>query len=113
MVLSGLCALHCIATPILIAVAPLVATHEFESGMRTLLATLAVLGVGAGTLVHRNWRAFPPLLLGVALFVGLDWSGVHGSWELVVSLIAGATLIVAHALNTLACRGYWSTSGAS
>ncbi len=104
MLLSALCAVHCVVTPILIAVAPLVASHEFEEGMRGLLGGLAIVGVGLGTLVHKNGRAIPFLIVGLGLLVYLQLHGTHDGQELAVSLGASALLVTAHVLNSMACR---------
>lgn len=104
MVLSGLCAIHCVVTPALLALAPVVASHDFEQGMRTLLGALAIVGVGVGTALHRSWHALPWLLLGVGLLSYLALFGEHGSSEFWVSMIASASLVTAHVLNSRACR---------
>ncbi len=104
MLLSGLCAVHCVVTPILIAVAPLVASHEFEESMRGLLGGLAIVGVGLGTLLHRNARAIPFLIFGLGLLIYLQLYGAHDGRELTISLVASGLLVTAHVLNSLACR---------
>jgi hypothetical protein len=104
MVLSVLCAVHCVVTPLLLLAAPFVASHEFEEHMRLLLGGLAIVAVGAGTLTHRSWRAVPFLLAGLSLLVGVQLLGSHGSAELAFSLLAAASLIAAHVINTLSCR---------
>lgn len=103
-VLSGLCAIHCVVTPLLIALTPLIASHEFEEWMRLLLASLGVVGVGLGTVLHRNWRAVPALAVGLLILAGLQVSGVHGTWEFAFSMLAAVALVSAHVLNTMACR---------
>ncbi len=103
-VLSAACAVHCVATPILLAVAPLLGSHAFENGMRLLLGGLAIVAVGFGTAVHGNWRTVPFLAVGIAILSTLWATDHHGDGELVLSLAASAALIVAHVLNSHACR---------
>ncbi len=106
MVLSALCAVHCALTPVLILVAPLVASHEFEENMRVLLGGLAIAAVGVGTLTHKSWRAVPFLLTGLGLLVGVQVMGTHGAVELGVSMAAAASLVTAHVFNSLSCRSH-------
>jgi hypothetical protein len=103
-VLSAICAVHCALTPLLLLGLPLIASHDFERGMRLVLAVLGLVAVGIGTTLHRSWRAAVLLALGLIVFVGLEWSGVHGPVELALSFIAASLLVGAHVFNTLACR---------
>lgn len=115
--LSALCAIHCALTPILVAVAPLLFTAEFEFKTKALLLALAGVALGWGFLTHRSWR--PMWWLGAALvaFGVAEWLGhaehhaghtvAHGSgeWlEVGVTVLASAALIMAHVANTHACR---------
>ncbi len=115
--LSALCAIHCALTPILVAVAPLLFTAEFEFRTKALLLALAGIALGWGFITHRSVR--PMLWLGVALvaFGIAEWLGhaeqhaghvvAHGSsaWlEIGVTVLASAALIMAHVANTQACR---------
>lgn len=104
MVLSGLCAVHCVVTPVLLVLAPLAASHDFEEGMRALLGGLAIVGVGMGTALHRSWHAVPWLGLGLGLLSYLGVYGEHDRLEFWVSLLASASLVTAHVLNSRACR---------
>jgi MerC mercury resistance protein len=103
-VLSVLCAVHCVLTPLVLLGLPLLGSHEFESGMRLLLGSLGVVAVGLGTVTHRNWRAAPLLAAGLALFVGLEVWGIHGGIEALLSVVAAGFLVAAHVQNWLSCR---------
>ncbi len=116
--LSLLCAIHCALTPILVAVAPLLFTAEFEFKTKALLLGLAGVALGWGFITHRSWR--PIVWLGIALvaFGVAEWLGhgghhtehivgaaVHAEWlEIGVTVLASAALIMAHMANTQACR---------
>lgn len=112
--LSALCAIHCAATPLLVAFAPFLFTAEFESRTKLLLLTLAVVALGWGFVTHRNWK--PIAWLGVALaafgvaeVLGHGDASVghagHGEWlEIGVTIVASIALILAHVANTRACR---------
>lgn len=112
--LSALCAIHCAATPLLVAFAPVLFTAEFEWRTKVLLLTLALVALGWGFVTHRSWR--PIAWLGVALTAfgvaevlghgdaGGEHSG-HGEWlEIGVTVVASIALILAHVANTRACR---------
>jgi hypothetical protein len=112
--LSTLCAIHCAATPLLVAFAPFLFTAEFESRTKVLLVSLAAVALGWGFVSHRSWK--PIAWLGVALTAfgvaevlghggaGVEHSG-HGEWlEVGVSVVASIALILAHVANTRACR---------
>jgi hypothetical protein len=111
--LSGLCAIHCAALPLLMLALPFVGSHEFEETLRWSLGCVGVLIVGLGVWSHRNMRAILPLVLALALFVACGVEGAHGPLEIVLSLAASACLITAHWLNTAACRAHASGSHAS
>jgi hypothetical protein len=107
--LSFLCLVHCAATPVLVLALPLLAGHEFDLGVRSLLAALGVCGVGIGALVHRNWGALLPLALALSTFGALAAielvTGQHPPRALDFGLggFASFALMTAHALNTRAC----------
>ncbi len=107
--LSGLCAVHCAALPVLMLAMPMVGSHEFETALRWILGGLGAVIVGAGAFNHRNFRALP--LLAVALvLLSLCGQHEHGALELWLSLAASAFLISAHLLNTAACRAARNTA---
>jgi hypothetical protein len=107
-VLSALCAVHCAVTPLLLLGLPLIATHDFERGMRLFLALVGLLAVGIGTLLHRTWRAALLLGAGLAVIAWLEITQLHGPEEVVLSLLAAALMVGAHVYNTIACRSHTS-----
>jgi hypothetical protein len=108
--LSAACVVHCAATPLLIALLPLVSTHEFEGFARLGLASLGLVGVGIGALLHKNLKALPLLGVAFVLFMGLavaeHWTHFHHSarLEFALSALGSFALMGAHALNSKACR---------
>lgn len=101
--LSGLCAVHCAVTPLLVGVLPAFAGDDVESGLRRVLLSMGLFGVGIGTWLHRDRRALVPLGGALLLAALLEVGAVVPAWEVFLSLALSALLITAHALNTRAC----------
>jgi hypothetical protein len=109
-VLSVICAVHCALTPVLVAVAPLLFTAEFEWRTKVVLVALASVAIVVGFISHRSWT--PIGWLGLAL--GLltlghlceSWSAFSGgaALEIVATVLASGALIMAHLANLRACR---------
>lgn len=109
---SGLCAVHCLLTPLLVSFAPLFAhllpgeerTHRTLAVIATLLGTLALL---QGYRRHRR-RLVPALLLGGLLCIGgTALFGDHlpnHTAELLITVLGSLALITAHRLNHTFCR---------
>ena len=102
--LSGLCAVHCAATPLLLLLLPLSGVHEIEEGLKLVLGSLGLVAIGIGTSHHRRldvalWLAAALMLLVVATIFRFSL-GVH----VTLSIVASAVLIRAHWLNTRACQ---------
>ncbi len=100
--LSGLCAVHCALTPVLLSVLPFLGSHAFEDKARLALGTLGIVAIGFGMWVHRSARALPFLLAALGLFVWLTLS--HPPYEEALSVLASALLIAAHWTNLRAVR---------
>lgn len=103
-VLSGLCAVHCAITPLLVGVLPAFASDDTEMGLRRALLAMGLFGVGMGTLLHRDRRALVPLGGALLLALLLEVGAVLPAWEVFLSLAISAFLVTAHALNTQACN---------
>lgn len=102
--LSGLCAVHCAVTPLLVGVLPAFAGADAESGLRRVLLLMGLVGVGLGSWLHRDRRALAPLSGAFLLAALLEVGAVVPAWEVFLSLAISAFLIAAHALNTRACN---------
>jgi uncharacterized membrane protein len=100
--LSGLCAVHCITTALLVGMfSSFASIFEspviHEAGLAIAIA-LGALALGFGALRHRRLL---PLSIGV-LGLGIMASALampHGAKEIVVTLIGLATLALGHELN--------------
>lgn len=117
--LSVLCAVHCALTPVLVAVAPLLFTAEFEGRTKVALVALASVALIVGFVSHRSFK--PIYWLGLALgLLGLShyWEtvdlalrGAHDSggfhvgevFEIATTVLASGALIMAHLANSRAC----------
>lgn len=102
--LSGLCAVHCAVTPLLVGVLPAFAGADAESGLRRVLLSMGLVGVGLGSWLHRDRRALAPLGGAFLLAALLEVGAVVPAWEVFLSLAISAFFIAAHALNTRACN---------
>ncbi len=67
--MAVLCAVHCAATPLLVAVAPVLTSRRFEAALSALLGTFSALLVLRGARRHRRWHVLLPLLLGLGALV--------------------------------------------
>lgn len=109
-VLSVVCAVHCALTPILVAVAPLLFTAEFEWRTKVALVSLASVALVVGFISHKSF--VPVYWLGLALgLLGLSHYGEslpafsHAeAWEISTTVFASGALIMAHLANSRACR---------
>lgn len=106
--LSGLCLIHCIATPLLVAlgglglIGNLLASEWIHSALILPIAILALTSLPSGWKLHR--RSYPALtgLLGLSLLIAALFAP-HES-EAALSVSGGLLLIGAHLSNRLHCR---------
>jgi hypothetical protein len=103
-VLSGLCAVHCALTPLLITALPALASHGVETSFRRCLVFVGIVGVGLGAWVHRSRDALWPLGGAVLLATLFELHVISMAWEVFPSLALSALLITAHAQNSKACH---------
>lgn len=103
---SFLCALHCAALPVAIALLPtlglgFLADHAFERIFVSCSITLATISLAIGFRQHRRLAALLLMLPGVALLVGgLLMPDDHGSPVHAVLVTAGGILVMcAHLAN--------------
>lgn len=108
--LSILCAVHCAAGPLLIAVAPVLASGRVESVLSASLVSLSALVVVRGAARHQRWHTLLPLGVGLLALAALRAQGRCCAAEplppqhlgLVVTSCVG--FVSAHALNARALR---------
>lgn len=125
-VLAGLCAVHCLAVPLLFALLPslTVALHSFRAPNRglamallqvtrwewlvvTVASLVALASTLAGVVRHRNWLPPACAAIGGLLLAGaLLWPGAVASpaWHAGLAVTGGALLAAAHLLNRRAWR---------
>jgi hypothetical protein len=85
-----LCAIHCIATPLVVAVAPNLALGEpFERGLKAGSAVLAVAVLRGGVRVHRRWQVLVPVLAGFLLWLLSGLAGGGEAREVLLSALGG------------------------
>lgn len=106
--LSLACAMHCLATPLLVAVLPLfglsfVADEITEVVLLIFAATLAVSSLCWGFRLHKSGRVF--LLLGAAaMAIAAGKLFAEDRLEIIL-VVAGAVILAAgHVLNRHLCR---------
>jgi hypothetical protein len=109
---STLCAVHCLLLPFMLAFAPALA-HFLpgdEAVHRTLACSLAAVGLvafRAGYKVHRKKIVLVLLTAGIAGVTAGAYAGQRlpsHRWEVGITLLGGAFLVSAHALNRTLCR---------
>lgn len=100
---SSLCVVHCLATPILVVLFPLVVSERFEGLLAWSLIALATISVGL-SLARRHLLPAVPYTLGL---VTLALPRAHGSaegspLEIVSTTLAGSLMIGTHLLSLAA-----------
>jgi hypothetical protein len=108
---AWLCALHCAAWPLLLALLPALGAWHLGHIEQGFVAFAAVLGLGSlitGFRRHRTFRAFWFLLPGLCLLLIGAFTEVHEDvvWHAVL-MTAGGTLVgLAHLVNLRLSHGH-------
>ena len=110
--LSLACAIHCLASPILVALLPSIVATQFEGETFHILMVAVVLPVSAYALTmgcrqHQRYGllvlgGFGVMLLVAALVVGEALLGGQG--ETILTLLGGAMIALGHFWNFRLCR---------
>jgi Flp pilus assembly protein TadB len=110
---SFLCALHCAALPLVIAVLPVLglgflADHRFERFFVAFAAVLALSTLIVGFRRHQSFRAFWFLLPGIVLLIaGVVVDVDHATVGHAVLVSIGGTLVaLAHLMNLRLAHGH-------
>lgn len=103
-VLSGLCALHCVALPALMLGLPILGDHAFEWVLTAAIASVAVVAIGRGVARHGRRAVLIPLLTGLCALAIARAVGVHSGVGLAWSIAASALLVTAHLSNARYAR---------
>lgn len=108
---SLVCALHCALMPLVITLLPLVglgflADERVEWALVTLSAVMGTTSLCLGFRQHRSRRAFAFLGIGLGMLAtGRILEGhVHSAWGVVIVVLGGITLAVAHVINQQLCK---------
>ena len=98
-----LCLVHCLATPLLLAAVPLLASERFEGVLAGALVGLATLSAGLA-LARRHLRPLLPYTLGLSLLVarGSLELAEGDPMELILAALAAAAMISTHLLSLAA-----------
>ena len=110
---SFLCAVHCAALPLIIAVLPAIglgflANHRFERGFVAFASVLAVTTLIVGFRRHQRFRAFWFLLPGILLLAAgmiVDFEASAIAHAVLVA-IGGTLVAVAHLTNLRLAHGH-------
>lgn len=105
--LSALCAIHCLATVVLVSALgiggellgnPLI--HEVGLALAMIIAAVAI---GIGALRHRRAVPFVTAMTGLS-FMGGALAVPHGAEEALLTIIGVGLVSLGHILNLRACR---------
>ncbi len=105
--LAGLCALHCLATIMIVSAFGLgghfLASPEIHRVGLALALIVAAVAIGWGALKHRRRAPFVTAMTGLS-FMGGALAAPHGTFEFVLTLIGVALVSLGHLLNLRAAR---------
>lgn len=111
--LSGVCLVHCLLTPVLVTLLPILTTSVllddsmFHKLMLWLVLPTSLVALFLGCRKHKKWFIAATGALGIAIligvaFIGHELFGITG--EKVATSIGGIVLAVSHYLNYRACQ---------
>ena len=111
--LSGVCVVHCLFTPVLITLLPIIGLSSFAEDllfhqlMLWVVLPTSSIALFIGCRKHRDLLIMGSGILGMALLVLIALYGhdLFDSWgEKVATSIAGIILAISHILNYRACQ---------
>ena len=106
-VLSSLCAVHCIATILVVSGIGFGAQFLLEPAIHKvgllLAALVAGVAIGWGALQHRRRAPFVVAMMGLT-FMGGALAAPHGMFELILTIIGVGLVGVGHLLNLRAAH---------
>lgn len=105
--LAGLCALHCIATILLVSILGLGGHFLLEPIIHriglVLALIIAAVAIGWGALKHRRAAPFVVAMMGLS-FMGGALAVPHGNEEIVLTIIGVTLVSIGHLLNMRASQ---------
>ncbi|HWK90240.1 MAG TPA: MerC domain-containing protein [Longimicrobium sp.] len=88
-----LCAVHCVATPLVVLFSPALALSTgAEAAVQALAVLLAAMIAPFGIRAHRRWEVVLPMVAGAGLWLIARTSAPAGGWEIALD-VSGALLI--------------------
>jgi hypothetical protein len=108
--ISAICAVHCLALPVLAISAPyliggLIASEALEWGILLTSATLGITSVVAGHLKHRSYAPVRYLSVALfALFVGVIMHDTNPIAHAIFMVLGGSLMAATHWANLKLCR---------
>ncbi len=110
--LSGVCAIHCLISPLILVALPVAAGtwlggESFHLWLLLFILPLSTTALTLGCRRHKDMAMMPLGVAGMALLIlavllGTEWLGEGG--ERVLTLAGSATLIAGHMRNFRMCR---------
>jgi hypothetical protein len=101
-ILSGLCAVHCVAVLVLVAVLGMsggfLLNPEIHHWGLALAIVIAGIAIGGGALRHRQMKPFLVAVVGLC-FMGGALAVPHGVAESILTIVGVSLVICAHILN--------------
>lgn len=95
-----LCAVHCLAAPMLAVVAPALALpRSADHAVQVVSALVAAVIAWSGLRVHGRRAVLAPMAAGVALWIGGEAMGVEGTAEIAAHVAGGLLLAAGMAWN--------------
>lgn len=106
--LSIFCAIHCLATPLLIIILPLVGLGILVSEPMELIIIGSIIVFACSSLIwgykyHKKLYALLLLLTGIVVLV-ISHLSLTGLLEIVMHVTAGLCLMCAHLVNKYLCK---------
>ena len=108
--LSVVCAIHCLAVPVLAVLLPVAGgflTHEhFHAILLIFVLPTSLLSLFLGCRRHGNSRVWYFGIVGIAIMAGavLAHDVIGDGWERFATVVGGSLLAVGHILNYRGCR---------
>lgn len=108
---SGLCAVHCVLTPIVLSLSA-VSVHYLPSEERThrslaiLIAALGAIALVRGFRKHRRASVLTLMTFGLGCIWGTAWYGdrlASHAVEIAITVVGSCAMIAAHRLNHTFC----------
>ena len=111
-ILSGLCAVHCIAVPLAVSLFPFLSlslehgddTHEllFHQIIVFIIIPTSLIALSTGFITHKRW--LPTVIATVGLVILLIPALFNHDDEIIITLLGGCIHAIGHVLNAQATR---------